>query len=396
MNTAFLVGLRFSMGQKGSAYLSFITRVSIFGLTLGVIALVVVVSVMNGFDSQLKLRILGAVPHLIVPGESATNPAVEPLVQGSARFVRYEGMIVGRGEARLVAIYGIDPDQEARVSIIPDHIVEGSLKDLAPGSYNMLLGSSLAARFGLWPGSSTTMLIPVPSDEGNTVLPKIARTTLAGTFTLGSEMDYGLVLLHIDDLQKIVGKADAGQRITLHNIFDVEKYIQLAGLDGNRVEKWSEEYGDFFETVKMEKLMMFLLLTLIVMIAAFNTISGLSMMVKDKQSEIAVLRTMGLAKQQVTMIFVVQGVLIGLSGVVLGLCIGVPLAYHVTEIVGAFEDMLGGRMLAGTYFDRVPTDVRFDDLIVIACVSLGITVLATIYPAYRASKVEPAAVLRAE
>jgi len=390
MNTVFLIGLRFSMGQKSTAFLSFITRVSIFGLTLGVIALVVVVSVMNGFDSQLKYRILGAVPHLVVEGD----PQDHPLVLGSAQFMSYEALLLSPGESRLVSVYGIDPDREADVSIIPQHIQQGEMSDLVAGQYRAIVGGALAARFGLWPGSKGTLLIPVPSANGETVVPRITQITITGTFLLESELDYGLILMHIEDLRKITGDQHLRSRVTLHDIFSVNAFRQQS--DAVVLSSWYDQYGDFFETVRMEKLMMFLLLTLIVMIAAFNTVSGLSMMVKEKQAEIAVLRTMGLSRHQVTGIFIVQGALIGVVGVVLGLALGLPLAYHVTEIVGFFENLLGGRMLAGTYFDRVPTDVRLADVVVIGVVSLIIALLATLYPALRAAKIDPAIVLRAE
>tara|TARA_R110002072_G_scaffold3830_6_gene27374 strand:+ start:50539 stop:51711 length:1173 start_codon:yes stop_codon:yes gene_type:complete len=390
MNTAFLIGLRFSMGKKSSAFLSFITRASIFGLMLGVIALVVVVSVMNGFDSQLKYRILGAVPHLVVDGEVKPHP----LVQGSAPFLKYEAMLLSAGESRLVSVYGIDPQLESSVSIIPQHMQQGEVTELVPGRNQIILGSALAARFGLWSGSHGTLLIPVPSSNGETVVPRVSQISVAGTFQLNSELDYGLVLMHIDDLQRITGDTSKQSRVTLKDIFSVNAY--LAQSDGTAVSTWYDEFGDFFETVRMEKMMMFLLLTLIVMIAAFNTVSGLSMMVKEKQAEIAVLRTMGLGKHEVTTVFVVQGALIGLLGITLGLALGLPLAYHVTEIVGFVENLLGGRMLAGTYFDRVPSDVRLVDVVVIGAISLLITLASTLYPALRAAKVDPAVALRAE
>lgn len=390
MNVAFLVGLRFSMGRKSTAFLSFITRVSIFGLALGVMALVVVVSVMNGFDSQLKYRILGAVPHLVVKGE----PFEHPLAKGMSRFLHYEGMLLVSGEGRLVAVYGVDPEKEAEVSVLPQHLNEGVIDVLVSGEFRIILGSALATRFGLWSGSSTTLLIPVPSPGGETVVPRVSQLTVVDTFQLNSELDYGLVLMHIDDLRKITGDDRVLSRVTLKDIFSVNAFLQST--EATAVETWYDEYGDFFDTVRMEKLMMFLLLTLIVMIAAFNTVSGLSMMVKEKQSEIAVLRTMGLSQQEVTGIFVVQGALIGLVGVTIGLLLGTPLAYNVTDIVSLFENVMGNRMLAGTYFDRVPTDVRYVDLAVIALVSIVIALLATLYPAFRAARIDPAVVLRAE
>ncbi len=393
MNLPAYIGIRFSVSQKDSAFLSFITRVSMIGLTLGVVALIVVVSVMNGFDSQLKYRILGAVPHMVVHGELPTTPINGVLA--SAPFLKRDGMLVQSNKNRLVAVYGIDPGKEKEMSVVPSHMVEGRLEDLVPGSYKIAIGKPLGLQLGLWTGDNITLLIPEPSSQGSMVVPKIARVELASTFALQSELDYALVLINLEDLKQIVGVVQHDTRLTLDNIFQVGGVRKSLEAEVN-VTDWSREYGDFFETVRMEKLMMFILLTLIVMIAAFNTVSGLSMMVKEKQAEIAVLRTMGLSRGRVMQVFIIQGSFIGLVGTVAGVILGVPLAYNVTEVVGFFEDVFGGRMLAGTYFDRVPSDVRLFDIIVIILVSFLISILATLYPAYRAAKVDPANALGAE
>jgi lipoprotein-releasing system permease protein len=370
------------------------------GLALGVIALIVVVSVMNGFDSQLKYRILGAVPHMILEGELPADLAslVEtmPEVVAVTPFLKREGILIQSGTNRLIAIYGIDPGLEMGASVLPRHITDGDIFDLKPGSSRVIVGRSLAAQFGLWKDDAITLLIPEPSKRGNMVVPRIAQVKLAGTFELQSELDYTLVLMNIEDLKGISG-SEADSRLTLEDIFKVNKVRQtlISQPSGQelKVTDWTRDYGDFFETVRMEKMMMFVLLTLIVMIAAFNTVSGLSMMVKEKQAEIAVLRTMGLSRSETMKIFIVQGSLIGFVGIFIGVLAGVPLAFHVTEVVGFFEDLFGNRMLAGTYFDRVPTDVRLPDIAVIILVSFLISLLATLYPAYRATRIAPAVVL---
>ena len=407
MSVSSYIGLRFSLSQKGSAFLSFITRVSMIGLTLGVIALIVVVSVMNGFDSQLKYRILGAVPHMLIEGgqsaalTSSLKAVIEdqPEVVAYTPFLKRDGILIQAKTNRLVAVYGIDPVMEVGASVLPQHISEGDILDLKPGSNRIIVGRSLAVQLGLWPDDTITLLIPEPSKRGSMVVPRIARVKLAGTFELRSELDYALVLMNLEDLKRISGN-EADIRLTLDDVFQVSKVRQALATNGFdkdlQVSDWTQDYGDFFATVRMEKMMMFVLLTLIVMIAAFNTISGLSMMVKEKQAEIAVLRTMGLSRGRVMQIFIVQGSIIGLVGTLMGVILGIPLAYHVTEVVGFFEDLLGSRMLAGTYFDRVPTDVRIVDIVVIIFVSLLISILATLYPAYRAARVEPATALSGE
>ena len=322
-----------------------------------------------------------------------------PEIVASTPFLKRDGILIQARTNRLVAVYGIDPTIENGASVLPEHITDGNILDLKPGSNRMIVGRSLAAQLGLWPDDTITLLIPEPSQQGNTVVPRIARVKLAGTFELRSELDYTLVLMNLEDLMRISDN-EANIRLTLDDVFKVGEVRQaLADQDlGNdlQVSDWTKEYGDFFETVRMEKMMMFVLLTLIVMIAAFNTISGLSMMVKEKQAEIAVLRTMGLSRGRVMQIFIVQGSLIGLVGTLMGVVLGIPLAYHVTEVVTFFEDLAGSRMLAGTYFDRVPTDVRFVDIVVIILVSFLISILATLYPAYRAARVEPATALSGE
>ena len=392
MNVPLFIGLRFSTAHKGSSFLSFITRVSMIGLMLGVMSLIVVVSVMNGFDSQLKYRILGAIPHVIVSGDTndtrqdKSNGAIQPeqltaIGDGarSSAFLGRKGIVIKGRDNRIIAVHGILPEQEKYASVIPE---------------NMKLGQGMASQLAVWPGDKMTLIIPTATVSGQLISPKLATVVLVGTFELQSELDYSLALMHLQDLKNIVKTEHHDTRLTLNNIFNVSSYqTALAPLD---VVDWTQEYGDFFETVKMEKIMMFMLLTLIVMIAAFNTVSGLSMMVKDKKGEIAVLRTMGLSRGQVMQIFIVQGSVIGVSGTLLGMLLGIPLAYHVTEVVGFVEDLMGGRMLAGTYFDRVPTDVRFLDTLVIVLVSFLISILATLYPAYRATKLEPAEVLRSE
>ena len=407
MNVPLFIGLRFSTAHKGSSFLSFITRVSIIGLMLGVMSLIVVVSVMNGFDSQLKYRILGAIPHVIVSGDTnvtrqdKSNGAIQSeqlttIGDGarSSAFLGRKGIVIKGRDNRIIAVHGILPDQEKYASVIPENMKLGHVDLLKAGSNNIVLGQGMASQLAVWPGDKMTLIIPTATASGQLISPKLATVVLVGTFELQSELDYSLALMHLQDLKNIVKTEHHDTRLTLNNIFNVSSYqTALAPLD---VVDWTQEYGDFFETVKMEKIMMFMLLTLIVMIAAFNTVSGLSMMVKDKKGEIAVLRTMGLSRDQVMQIFIVQGSVIGVSGTLLGMLLGIPLAYHVTEVVGFVEDLMGGRMLAGTYFDRVPTDVRFLDTLVIVLVSFLISILATLYPAYRATKLEPAEVLRSE
>ena len=409
MSLPWFIGLRFSISAKGSRFLSFITGVSMIGLALGVMALTIVVSVMNGFDSQLKSRILGAVPHMVVKqgGPLALQDIRHPGIESKARFLQREGMVMHAGKNYMVAVYGIDPDKEPAMSAIPQHMRQGRVDDLVAGQQGIIIGAPLARRLGLWPGDALSLLIPEPSKNGSRVVPRFANVILTGTFEMESEVDYGLVIIHVSDLQSILRLPQADIRLKLTDVLQTAE-IRGALLQASRqaarhgstpaleIDDWSRQWGDFFATVRLEKIMMFILLTLIVTIAAFNTVSGLNMMVKEKQAEIAILRTLGLSRYSVMGIFVVQGTLIGVVGIILGLVLGLPIAFYITEVVGFFEDIMGTRILSGTYFDRVPSDVRLFDIALIIAVSIFISMTATLYPAYQAAKINPAETLKAD
>ena len=406
MSLPVFVGLRYSgLGSSamGNRYLSFISLVSLIGMVLGVIALIVVVSVMNGFDTELKRRILGVVPHVVVgEGLDLTRIKADDRILASAPFISRSGLLLEGKTSQLVTLQGIDSSVEHMMSILPDYMVQGSMEDLSDTSTGIIIGRPLAYRLGAMIGDRLTMIIPEPSIDGNRVTPKIAKFQLVGTFELNSEVDYRLAMVNYAQLQQVVGESSIDTRLRLVDVFDapaVSAEIATGLFSGKRslkVVNWTDQYGDFFETVKMEKIMMFLLLSLIVAIAAFNIVSSLSMMVKDKRSDIAVLRTFGLSPGGVMRIFMIQGAVIGVMGVLIGTILGLLLASNITEIVGFFEELLGSRMLAGTYFDSVPSDVRYADIIIIILVALMISFLATLYPAWRAASLQPADVLRNE
>lgn len=402
MNLAAAIGLRYSRSKKGSFFLSFISGISFFGLLLGVVALTVVVSVMNGFDRELKRRILGAVPHVVI--ETSAPAAVrqwvseQPGVAGAAEFLERPGVIIHGGSNRLVSLYGIEPEIESSMSIVPDHMRTGAMGDLIEGENRVVIGRPLAYQLGVGPGDTMTVIVPELSATGRSIRPRLMRVQVSGLFELDSELDYSLVLMHGADLRKLIGVNERHIRVQLDNIFAAPSFSRQASAltEVDRTRDWTRQFGDFFETVRMEKTMMFILLTLIVAIAAFNIVSSLSMMVKEKQADIAVFRTLGLSPAGVMGIFVTQGAVVGVLGTLMGLIIGVPLAFYIPEIVAFFEDLFGVRMLAGTYFDRLPSDVRAPDIAVIGLVSVVITLLATLYPARQAARLQPADVLRYE
>ena len=273
-------------------------------------------------------------------------------------------------------------------------MIYGAVEELREGG--IVLGDPLAYRLGLMPGDSITVLVPLVKNTWR-LDTQVINATLIGSFKLDSELDYHLSLMDLTTLEGVLGQKAPTYRLRLDDIF-VAPSLSKELMDNIKVtaSDWSADYGDFFRTVKMEKVMMFLLLILVVGIAAFSIVSSLSMLVKEKQFDIAVLRTCGLSSFEVTIIFVVQGAVIGICGIFLGALCGLPLAYYVTEVVGAIESLFGVSMLTGTYFDSIPSDVRIGDVAAILLVSLFISLVATIYPAYRAASVDPAQVLRYE
>jgi lipoprotein-releasing system permease protein len=403
MNASLIIGLRYVRARGSNRFLSFMTWVSLLGLMLGVVVLIVVVSVMNGFDSELKRRILGAVPHIVVSANPQTAHELSvkeltefPGVAEASRFSSHSALLINGSESQLVALYGVQPEHEERMSIIARHTETGSFERLSNDPTGIILGRPLAFRLGLSTGDPVTVLLPIVSGRGG-IRTVVLNASLAGTFRLDSELDYHLSVMHFARLESVLGTTDTGYRLKLEDIFSAPLIAsRLSQSPGVKVSDWTEDYGDFFRTVKMEKIMMFLLLSLIVGIAAFSIVSSLSMLVKEKQSDIAVLRTCGLSTRGVMLIFIAQGALIGVCGVLLGTLVGVPLAYHVPDIVSQLESLVGGRILAGTYFDSIPTDVRYYDIAVVMLVSLLISLAATVYPAYRAASLRPAEVLRYE
>jgi len=402
VNLSAFVGFRYSGfgissgSPADNRFLSFISLVSLFGMMLGVMALIVVVSVMNGFDSELKRRILGVVPHVVVSGH--IDPAVndDQRIVASAPFIARSGLLLDGNSSQIVALHGIDSSREHEMSIVPDHMIQGSMQDLGDAPHGVVIGRPLAYRLGAMVGDMLTLVIPEPSGDGNHFTPKIARLRLVGTFELDSELDYRLALLNYSELQRIVAAPLLDTRLRLGNVFDAPAISRALAHGGNKTRNWTQQYGDFFETVRMEKIMMFVLLSLIVAIAAFNIISSLSMMVKDKQKDIAVLRTFGLSPAGVMLIFMIQGTVIGAVGILAGTLAGLALAHNITEVVGFFEELSGSKMLAGTYFDSVPTDVRYSDVLIIIVVAFLISILATLYPAWQAASLRPAEILRYE
>jgi len=410
---SFWIGIRYTGARQQNHYISFISLVSLLGLILGVVVLVTIVSVMNGFDRALRYSILEVIPHGVIQSNDqsidlhnwvdlAATIEKQEQVLGSAPFIETQAMLTQRGSVNVVALYGILPQKEVDVSIIPAHIERGSLLDLQEGRDGVVLGRELAYSLGVSVGDEFTLIIPEQSRGGGSILPKMVKVTLVATFRVGAELDYTLALMHVADVARILTLEDRvhGIRIQVDDLFSAPQIIRQTvaelGFEKYRGVDWTAKYGDLFRTIGMEKAMMFLLLLLIVAIAAFNIIAGLVMLVDDKKADIAILRTLGVSPATIMGIYMVQGLVIGITGTVIGLVLGILLALNITDIVAWVEQLFNIRVLGGTYFDSVPSHLRLADLIIIFVVTMLISFMSTLYPAYRAAQLNPSEVLRYE
>ncbi|WBA79814.1 lipoprotein-releasing ABC transporter permease subunit [Endozoicomonas sp. GU-1] len=408
----FFIGLRYTRAKRRNHFISFISGTSMVGLTLGVSVLIIVLSVMNGFDRELKQRVLGMVPHATITAAGGGIEDWQALVntiadkegiEAAAPFVDAQGMLANGDLVRGTLVYGIDPGYERRVSIIADHMKQGALEDLQPGEFGILLGDILANYLGLSVGDKVTMVLPEASVNLAGVLPRLKRFTVVGTFSVGADVDGNLAYAHREDLARFlrVPEGVTGIRLKMDDLFAAPKlaWDVAMTLPGRYyVQDWTRSHGRLFQAIQMEKTMVGLLLTLIVAVAAFNIVSTLVMVVTDKQGDIAILRTFGATPKMIMGIFMVQGSLIGVIGTLLGVALGIVGALNVSEIVGALEKLLGIHFLSpDVYFiSYLPSELMWQDVAVISVSGLLMSFLATLYPAWRASRTQPAEALRYE
>ena len=407
----FLVGLRYVRAKRRNHFISFISLTSMLGLMLGVAVLILVLSVMNGFDHELRTRILGMVPHAKIEsrvGMVEWESLAEELMQrerviGAAPFVEQQGMFSVGGRNQGAMVNGINPDWEDRVSIIGEHMSEGSLADLVPGEWNVVLGTMLARSLGVGVGDRVTLLVPEASITPAGVFPRLKRFTVSGIFSVGADLDANLAYANIEDMQTLARMGDAigGLRLELDDLFaassETQAIINELGPE-YRGSDWTFSHGNLFQAIQMEKRMIALLLTVIIAVAAFNIVSTLVMVVTDKRADIAILRTIGATPRSIMGIFIVQGMAIGLIGIAIGVAVGVLLALTIADLIGWVEGTLGIQFLdAGVYFiSDLPSRLQWDDVSRIVLAAFGLTFLSTLYPAWRAAKVQPADVLRYE
>ena len=407
------VGLRYTRAKRRNHFISFISLTSMIGIALGATALITVISVMNGFERELRERILGVASHATI---SAFDRALEdweslaaaaeahPEVVGAAPYVESQGMLTHAGQVRGVLIRGVFPSREPRVSEVGRFLVEGTLESLAPGKFNMLIGRDLALRLGATVGTALTLVAPRARITPAGVMPRMRRFTVTGIFEAGhAQYDTSLAVVHVEDAQRVfrLGRGVSGLRVKLTDMFDAPRVSrELARSFGGQywLRDWTQHHANFFRALKIEKTVMFVILTLIVAVAAFNLVSTLVMVVTDKESDIAILRTLGASRSSILSIFIVQGTLIGIAGTIAGVAGGVALAAHVETLVPAIEGFFDTKFLSPDvyYISAVPSDMRWRDVAAVGAVAFVMSVLATIYPAWRASRVQPVEALRHE
>ena len=407
------IGLRYLRAKRRNHFISFISLTSVLGIALGIIVIITVLSVMNGFQTEVRDRMLRMTAHanvLELDGTlddwQAAAQAIKHVdaVVGAAPYVEGQAMIVKSTQVTGVLLSGIDPELEVDVSEVDDFMLESNLNVLQPGKFKILIGSELARFLGARVGGKITVITPEASVTPAGILPKLRRFTVAGIYEVGmNQFDRNTAIIHIEDAKRLYRLDDkvTGLRLKLSDLFLVPELTQKLNqeLQGKLwVTDWTKRHQNFFRAVKMEKTMMFIIMTLIVAVAAFNVVSMLIMVVTDKQSDIAILRTYGVSSRSILWIFIIQGSLIGFVGTVLGVIGGLALASNLEVIVGGVEQLFDMKVLSPSvyYISDLPSEVRFGDVIYVACISFFLTVLATLYPARKAAKTEPAEALRYE
>jgi lipoprotein-releasing system permease protein len=406
-------GLRYTRAKRRNHFISFISLASMLGIAVGVTALITVLSVMNGFERELRTRILGMASHATISGYDAPladwprvaeAAAKNPAILGLAPYVEGQAMLKTGSELSPTMLRGVLPQREGQVSDIGANMKIGSLDSLRAGEYNIVLGYELAQSMGVGVGDKVDMMIAQFSVTPAGVMPRFRRFTVSGVFRVGMfEFDRGLVLVHLADAQALLrmGEGVTGVRLKLHDLFRApqvarEVATQLDGL--YYVSDWTRSHANFFRAVATEKMVMFIILSLIVGVAAFNIVSTLVMVVQDKQSDIAILRTLGATPRSIMAIFMVQGSIIGVVGTLLGVAGGVALALNVETLVPVLETLTGQQFLSPDvyYISDLPSQLKWSDVTRIGLLSLSLGLLSTLYPAFRASRIQPAEALRYE
>lgn len=408
------IGLRYTRAKRRNHFISFISLISLLGITLGMTALITVMSVMNGFQKEVRTRILGVASHVQVSGMEGTltnwpqvayEATKHPQVEAAAPYVGAQGMVSVGQVVRGVMVRGILPALEDKVADLDRMMVNGKLDELVPGEFGIVVGTELARALGVSRGDKIVLISPQGQVTPAGILPRLKQFTVTGIFEAGHfEYDSSLALIHIADAQKLYRMEDdqvSGVRLKLHDLFHapqvVPELVPLISQDVH-ISDWTRQHANYFRAIQIEKRMLSLILALIIAVAAFNIVSTLVMAVTDKQPDIAILRTLGASPRSIMKIFIVQGTLIGVIGTALGVIGGVLLAYNVSDVIALIERVFSVQFLSREvyYISEIPSDPQMADIVTVALVSFALTLLATIYPSYRASRVNPAEALRYE
>jgi len=407
------VGLRYTRAKRRNHFISFISAISMLGIMLGIVALIVVLSVMNGFHKEIQERILGMASHATLTdphGDMANWREVmeavrtHPAVVGAAPFVELQAMLVNGSEVSGALLRGILPEEEDQVADLRKDMISGSVDDLKAGEFNIVLGQELAAVLGVGVGGKVTVVTPQISATPIGIMPRLKAFNVTGLFAVGmSDYDRGAAFMHLKDAAKLMSLGDGvtGVRLKLTDLFDAPRLSREIAYDLGgpyRVIDWTQHHKNFFAALRTEKRMMSIILFLIVAVAAFNIVSTLVMVVTDKRSDIAILRTLGASPGRVMSIFIVQGTAIGVVGTLLGVVGGVLLAINVESIVAWIEGLFDIHFLDPNiyYISQMPSDVRMGDVLRVAGGAFLMSVVATLYPAWRAARTDPAEALRYE
>ena len=409
-NIPLYIGLRYTRAIRRNQFISFVSAFSLLGMALGVMALIIVLSVMNGFDREMKQRILSVIPHGFIDQQpqmqdwQAVARQVEqhPEVVATAPYIGGFALISYDRGVESIQLQGILPEAENRVSVLEQHMIVGSSTDLRPGEFGIVMGRLLARSLGIAPGDKVNLTLSDINITPAGVFPRTRPFTLVGVFEVGAQVDQTLAMIHIDDAKRLFRyQGVQGLHVKVTDIYRAGPVMgELAGDFGESytVKDWSQTQGSLFQAVKMEKIVIAALLCIIIAVAAFNIVSSLVLMVADKRSDIAVLRTLGLNARQVMAIFVVQGSAVGVAGTLIGALIGCVVAQTLNRIMNFFEALFGWQIFNPEVFfiTQLPSVLMWQDVAFICGLALTLSVVATLYPAYRAAKIEPAEALRYE
>ncbi|MEE8057454.1 MAG: lipoprotein-releasing ABC transporter permease subunit [Pseudomonadales bacterium] len=404
------IGIRYAGAKRRSQLVSFISLMSMLGMTVGVALLILVLSVMNGFDRELRTRILGLVPHITITayGPDQDWQAIQDkilkhsAVKAVAPFVQLNAMLLRGTQVESVVIYGIDPEQERDVSIISDYVDSKALNGLSGDSSGIVMGAALATRLGIAAGDSVNVMVIQESSQGR-IKPRFTRLHVLAVFNTGTEIDQSIALMPLNKALSLMSAdhRSQGLRISVSDTFQAPRIAWELGQNipyGYSTRDWTRTHGNLYTAIQLSKQLVGLMLLTIIAVAAFNVVSALVMIVTDKRGDIAILRTVGASPKGIMTIFIMHGTLVALIGTAVGTLIGVVLSLVITDLVAGLESLFSIQFLNSDVYpvDYLPSDLRFEDVAMVCGTAFLMSIVATIYPAWRASKVQPAEALRYE